>query len=77
MDQKTCEGKGWDWNETAQTCTRPKIGRVSISLPRGGQCGGSSRKRKIENAERSLPLSVRNFLLKASKKASRAGRKNP
>jgi hypothetical protein len=71
VDQKTCEAKGWDWINGK--CVRPNIGRIQMTLPRGYPCGGSPRKRKIDNGERSLPLSVRRLLLKAS--APRAAKK--
>jgi hypothetical protein len=73
--KKACEKKGYDWNEVTKTCTRPKVGTIRMTLPRGYPCGGPNRRRKIDNGEVSLPLSVLNELLKASKPAVRAGRK--
>ena len=74
-DQESCERKGYDWNPRTKKCTRPKVGTIRMTLPRGYPCGGPNRRRKIANGEASLPLSVLNQLLKASKPALRAGRK--
>ena len=68
LTKAQCEAKGFDWNETTQKCTEPKISGIKMTLTRGVGCDGPTRVVKIQ---RRLPPAVRKALLKAGRKKRR------
>lgn len=50
LTEKQCLAKGWNWNPKTETCTRPKIGKIVMTVGRGSGCDGKSRKEKTKGS---------------------------
>jgi len=73
MDQKTCEAKGFFWDPATQSCVKPTIGKIKLTLSRGASCGGGGRTRFVSRPG-DLSESVKNILLRAAAKPTLAKR---